>query len=114
MGLALLESAQWKDQSKLTQTGTEEILTHYKKKPFHHEGKQILKKAFQGSCWISTTGGDQNSNGCSPEKLHKALMNSFEPALDRKIDEMNDNCSLQLMILWSYSAVYLQLEVLEK
>lgn len=73
-----------------------------------------MKKAFQGSCWISTKKGVQNSSGHSPETLQKALMKSFEPALDRKIDEMNDNCFLQLMVLWSYNAVYLQLKILGK
>lgn len=34
IGLTLLESAQWMDQSKLTQTRTWEILTHCKKKTF--------------------------------------------------------------------------------
>lgn len=46
----ILKGVQWKDESKLTQAGTWEILTHYKKKLFHHEGEKILKKAVQGGC----------------------------------------------------------------
>ena len=77
----------------MTQAGTWEILTHYKKTPFHHEGEQILKKAVQGGCRISTTGDAQNSNGHSPEQLDKV-----EPALNRRLDEMNNNGSFQFMI----------------
>jgi len=50
MGLTLFKGARRKDDSKWTQAGTWEILTHYKKKLFDHEGDQILKKAVQGGC----------------------------------------------------------------
>ena len=107
MGLTLFKGARRKDDSKWTQAGTWEILTHYKKKLFDHEGDQILKKAVQGGCWISTIGVAQNSAGHSPKQLDRV-----EPALNRRLDGMNENGSFQLMIPWLYNSVYLQLEIL--
>lgn len=90
---SLLKGAQWKEESKLTQARTWEILT-IKKPLFIMRVSKYWKRLSRRVAQSLPLGVLEFQTGHSPERLDEV-----EPALNKRLDEMNDNGSLQLLIL---------------